>query len=150
MPQSFARALMHLVFSTKHREPFLKPEYQSPVHAYLAKVLDSMDCPSYRVGGVEDHVHLLFGLSRTRTMAAVAERVKTSSSKWIKEQFPELGSFHWQRGYGIFSVSQSDFESVATYVERQQERHAKSTFQDEYRRLLELHEVAYDERYIWD
>ncbi len=109
-----------------------------------------MDCPSLRVGGMEDHVHLFFGLSRTHSMAEVVEKVKTSSSKWIKTKGPAFSGFHWQAGYGAFSVSQSDAETVEAYVRNQAQHHRKMTFQEEYRRLLDRYHIVYDERYVWD
>jgi len=150
MPQSLSRVLVHLVFSTKNREPVLTPAIQSELHPYLAGTLDNIDCPSLQVGGVEDHVHLFFGLSRTRTMAEVVETVKTSSSKWIKTKGPEFNGFHWQSGYGVFSVSQSDADTVVAYIINQAQHHRKMTFQDEYRKLLERYKVTYDEKYVWD
>ena len=94
--------------------------------------------------------YLLFGLSRTRTIAEVVETVKTSSSKWIKTKDAKLADFHWQSGYGAFSVSQSDADTVVAYIRNQAQHHQKMTFQDEYRRLLERYQVAFDERYVWD
>jgi REP element-mobilizing transposase RayT len=123
---------------------------QSELHSYLAGILNNIHCPSLQVGGVEDHVHLFFGLSRTCTIAEVVETLKTSSSKWIKTKNSELVDFHWQAGYAAFSVSQSDAESVVTYVRNQAQHHQKMTFQDEYRRLLERYHVAFDEKYVWD
>jgi putative transposase len=150
MPQSLSRVLVHLVFSTKNREPLLSPALQHELHPYLAGTLDQIDCPSLQVGGVADHVHLLFGLSRTRTIASVAEAVKTSSSKWLKTKDARLSAFHWQTGYGSFSVSQSEADKVVAYIRNQEHHHRKMTFQDEYRRFLELHRVEFDERYVWD
>ncbi len=150
MPQSLSRVLVHLVFSTKNREPVLTPAIQSELHPYLAGTLDNIDCPSLQFGGVEDHVHLFFGLSRTRTMAEVVETVKTSSSKWIKTKGPEFNGFHWQSGYGVFSVSQSDADAVVAYIINQAQHHRKMTFQDEYRKLLERYKVTFDEKYVWD
>jgi putative transposase len=150
MPQSLSRILIHLVFSTKNRERVLTPAIQAELHRYLAGTLDNIDCPSLRVGGVEDHVHLFFGLSRTRTIADVVETVKTSSSKWIKTKGAQFRGFHWQLGYGAFSVSQSDADAVIAYIRNQEQHHQKMTFQDEYRRLLNRYGVAFDERYVWD
>ena len=150
MPQSLSRVLIHLVFSTKNREPLLTPAIQSELHPYLAGALDNMNCPSLRVGGVEDHVHLFFGLCRTLTIAQVVESVKTSSSKWIKSKGGGFAGFHWQSGYGAFSVSQSDADAVVAYVAEQERHHQKMTFQDEYRRLLERYRINYDEQYVWD
>ncbi|SRR5258708_3540898 len=150
MPQSLSRILVHLVFSTKNRERFLTTALQTELHPYLAGVLKGIDCPSLQVGGVEDHVHLFYGLSRTRTIADIVETVKTSSSKWIKTKGAALAGFHWQSGYGAFSVSQSDADAVAAYVVNQAKHHQKMSFQDEYRRLLERYKVQFDERYVWD
>lgn len=150
MPQSLSRILTHLVFSTKHRVACITPDIQRELHPYLAGVLDNIDCPALQVGGVEDHVHLFFGLSRTMSIAEVVEKVKTSSSKWLKTKSPALREFHWQQGYGAFSVSQSDADAVVTYVRDQSRHHQKMTFQDEYRKLLEKYHMSYDERYVWD
>ena len=98
MPQSLSRVLIHLVFSTKNREHVLTPAIQTELHPYLATVLDNFDCPSLQVGGVDDHVHLFFGLSRTRTISEVVEKVKTSSSKWIKTKGASFADFRWQSG----------------------------------------------------
>jgi putative transposase len=150
MPQSFSRVLVHLVFSTKNREPLIQLEIQEPLHNYMAGTLSNLGCGSVRIGGVEDHVHLLFGLSRTHTMAEVVENLKTSSSKWLKEKGPTLVGFHWQSGYGAFSVSQSDVETVTRYIENQREHHKRMTFKEEFIRLLERYQLTYDERYVWD
>lgn len=150
MPQSLSRILIHLVFSTKSRERVLTPAIQTELHPYLAGTLDNIECPSLRVGGVEDHVHLFFGLSRTRAIAQVVETVKTSSSKWIKTKGAAFADFHWQSGYGAFSVSQSDADTVGAYIRNQAQHHQRMTFQDEYRRLLERYQVVFDERYVWD
>lgn len=150
MPQSLARVLVHLVFSTKDRVPLLTPVISTELHPYLAVVLRDNDCPPLRVGGIQDHVHLLFGLSRTQSIAKVVEMLKTSSSKWIKSKGPEYAQFHWQAGYGAFSVSQSNAEAVVRYIDNQMEHHRRAGFQDEFRKMLDLHQVAYDERYVWD
>lgn len=150
MPQSLSRILIHLVFSTKNRDPILSLALQRELHPYLAATLDQIDCPSLRVGGVEDHVHLLFGLSRTKTIAEVVETVKITSSKWIKSKDARLAGFHWQSGYAAFSVSQSDADQLVAYITNQAEHHRKRTFQQEYRLLLEKYHVAFDERYVWD
>ena len=142
--------LTHIVFSTKNRNPVLHPDIRAELHPYLAGTLDNIDCPPLRIGGVADHVHLFFGLSRTRAIAGVVETVKTSSSKWIKGKGPEFSDFRWQSGYGAFSVSQSDADKVVAYVANQEQHHRKMTFQEEYRTLLERYRITYDENYVWD
>ena len=102
MPQSLSRVLVHLVFSTKNRERLLTPAIQRELHPYLATVLDNFECPSLQVDGIEDHVHLLFGLARTHTISEVLERVKTTSSEWVKTKGSCFANFHWQADYGVF------------------------------------------------
>jgi len=150
MPQSLSSVLVHLVFSTKDRVPQLKGPVALEIHPYLAGVLNNLACISIQTGGFVDHVHLFFGLPRTRTIAQVVETVKTSSSKWIKGKGIEYSDFHWQSGYGAFSVSQSGADAVVTYIRNQDEHHRKVSFQDEYRRFLKRYRVPYDERYVWD
>jgi putative transposase len=150
MPQSLSRVLVHLIFSTKHRVPALAPEVRPELHAYFVGILRGIDCPGLQTGGAEDHVHLLFGLSRMRSIAQAVETLKTSSSKWIKTKGASFADFHWQAGYGAFSVSPSDADSVVAYIRNQETHHEKVTFQEEYRRFLERYQVAYDERYVWD
>lgn len=150
MPQSLANLLIHVVFSTKNRETLLTGPVGAEIHPYLAGVLNNVNCPTIQVGGVSDHVHLFFRLARTITISEIVEKVKTSSSKWIKTQGAQYAGFHWQSGYGAFSVSQSDSDAVTTYIRNQPDHHRKTTFQEEYRKFLDRHQIAYDERYVWD
>ena len=151
MPQSLANALLHVVFSTKNRTPFLNtPELRGTMTGYLIGTLTNIDCPSLIVGVVEDHVHILCNLGRTISIAKLVEELKTSSSSRIKEEGAGVKDFYWQSGYGAFSVSQSNVEAVKTYITNQEEHHCKVTFQEEYRRFLERHGLAWDERYVWD
>lgn len=150
MPQSLARIHVHLVFSTKNRYPFLMDTIRSSLHAYVAAVLKSLGCPAIVINSVEDHIHILFNLSRTVTMSKVVEDVKKSSSKWIKTQDAGLPRFSWQAGYGAFSVSESQVDSVRVYITRQREHHAKVAFKEEFKSLLIASNVDYDERYVWD
>ena len=150
MPQSLSKLYVHLIFSTKHREPLLISSVRGRLHAYLATVLKNQDCPALKIGGTSDHVHILFRLSKNVALAEVVEEAKTSSSKWLKTQDRALQSFHWQNGYGGFSVSPAEVDSVAAYIEGQEEHHRVLSFQEEYRRFLHEYGVEYDERYVWD
>ena len=150
MPQSLSLVLLHVIFSTKERTPFLKSAIRPKLHAYLATVARNLDSECFLVGGVEDHVHLAIGLSRTVTVAKLAEQLKTSSSMWLKTQSPDLAHFAWQRGYGVFSVGPSDLPALKLYISSQQQHHHHHTFQDELRVLLTKYEIPFDERYLWD
>jgi REP element-mobilizing transposase RayT len=141
----------HLIFSTKDRYPFLSDAgLRKQTHAYIAGILRKHDCPTLLVGGVGDHVHALFALSKSQSIAEIVYEVKRSSSKWVKTQGSMLRKFHWQSGYGAFSVSQSHVEQVRRYIAGQERHHRKHTFEDEFREFLRRYEVEYDERYLWD
>ena len=151
MGHSFAQVYLHIVFSTKHREPLLKdPGLRQEAHAYLGGTCRNMDSPSLIVGGVEDHVHVLARLSRNHSIAELVRELKRESSKWLKDKDPDLSAFHWQIGYGAFAISPGHVEALRAYIAAQEEHHRRETFQDEFRRLLKKYNVAYDERYVWD
>ena len=112
MPQSLAKNLIHLIYSTKDRDPFLSPEIRSNLFKYKACILKEWKSPALVIGGVADHVHVLFCLSKNHSLVKVIEEVKKGSSKWMKTQGPEFRAFHWQAGYGAFSVGQSHVDAV--------------------------------------
>ncbi|MDB6059249.1 MAG: Transposase [Verrucomicrobiales bacterium] len=149
MPQSLARLHIHLIFSTKNRAPFIHDRVRDSLHRYMATVLQNFDCPPALINSVADHVHILFELGRTVTVANAVEEVKTTSSKWIKTQGKEFVGFAWQAGYGAFAVSES-VAVVCEYIANQQEHHRTKSFQEEYRSFLKRHNVPFDERYVWD
>ena len=151
MPQSLAKILLHVVFSTKERRPLLRDKiFRLEMHRYLGGILNGLECPPIIVGGVEDHVHLLCVLSRTCAPADMVKEVKRSSSLWIKSRAADFSDFAWQSGYGVFSIGYSQIEEVRRYIEQQEQHHQKLTFQDEFRRLLKRYEVTFDEAYVWD
>ena len=151
MPQSLSNLIVHIVFSTKHRKPFLREEgLRDEMHRQLGGTSKTLQCPPILVGGVEDHVHILARQARTISVADWAKELKRVTSLWIKEREPKLREFQWQAGYAAFSVSQSNSGKVVTYIEGQVEHHQRFDFQTEYRGLLERHGIEYDERYVWD
>jgi REP-associated tyrosine transposase len=150
MPQSLSKVILHVVFSTKSREPWLDREMRPRMCAYLSTICRDLGAELVRVGGVVDHVHIVTTLPRTISQAQMIERIKKTSSKWIKSLDPRYRGFFWQRGYGAFSVSSSQLAAVLEYVDAQQQHHRTRTFQEEYRDLLRRHGVDFDERYVWD
>ncbi len=148
MSQSLSRVLVHLVFSTKNREPFLAPDVRDRMFAYLGGILSAINCTPVLVGGVADHVHALFVLAKTLAVSRVVEEVKKESSKWAKQHIHP--AFYWQSGYAAFSVSPSNADAVREYIRTQEEHHRERSFQDEFRELLRRHGVEWDEAYVWD
>ena len=151
MAQSLAKILVHTVFSTQGRRPFLNDlPLREELHRYLGGILSRLDCQPIIVGGAEDHVHLLGSLSRTCEAATMVKELKRGSSVWLKTKRPELHDFAWQNGYGIFSIGYSQIESAQSYIAKQEEHHRQVSFQDEFRQLLQRYEIPFDERYVWD
>ena len=150
MSQSLSRLHIHLVFSTKGREPRLSNALRDEIHAYMAAVLNNTGCRVSAINSVEDHVHILFELGRTIALADAVKTVKTATSAWLKTKAAELEDFAWQSGYGAFSVSESNTDAVRQYIATQREHHTHASFQDEYRALLAKHGVPFDERFLWE
>ena len=150
MCRSLSKVILHIIFSTKNREPWLDSDVRPRMHAYLATICRDLGAELVHVGGGSDHVHIMTMLPRTLSQAQLIEQINKASSKWIKALDARYRGFFWQRGYGAFSVSPSQLEAVLQYIETQQEHHRTRTFQEEYRELLRGHGIDFDERYLWD
>jgi putative transposase len=150
MPQSLARVYLHLTYSTAARRAWLSPALRPELFAYKASILKVYESPAEIIGGFDDHVHILFALSRNHAIKAVVQALKVESSKWMKSHGAGCEGFQWQGGYAVFSVSVSNVEQVRRYIENQAAHHERQSFQDELRALLRKHGVEYDERYLWD
>jgi len=151
MAQSLACIYVHIVFSTKNRAPFLKnDDIRTQMHAYLSSVCKAYDSVSLITGGTEDHVHILCSVSKNFPISKIIGEIKRNSSKWIKKKGAEYSEFQWQNGYGAFSVSSSNLESVRRYIIDQKHHHKKYTFKEELIRLLKKHGVEFNEKYLWE
>jgi putative transposase len=150
MSQSLARVLVHIVFSTKGRAPWLNDAIRSDMCAYLATGLSDADHVVVRIGGVTDHVHVALFLARTESLAKLIATMKTSSSKWIKGKGSEFARFEWQKGYAAFSVGLCDKAALIRYIDTQTAHHQRRDFQAEMRAMFAKYEVPIDERYLWD
>lgn len=148
MSQSLSKVILHLIFSTKNRENYIKPELLPSLHAYMATLLRDMESNALRVGGTTNHIHIACTLPRTVTQSELLKKLKIESSKWLKGQ--GLTLFSWQRGYGSFSVAQSQLSVLVKYIDNQEVHHKQRTFQEEYLDFLKRYDVPYDERYVWD
>jgi REP element-mobilizing transposase RayT len=150
MPQSLSKVIIHIIFSTKDRAPWLDRDVRPRMHAYVATVRRDLNAEVLRVGGVADHLHIVTTLPRSLSQADMVETLKKTSSKWIKRLDSKYRQFYWQRGYGVFSVSPSQLDAVLEYVESQEEHHRTRSFQEEYRDFLRKHGVKFDEGYVWN
>jgi len=149
MANTYSSLHYHLVFSTKNRVAYLTPDIEQRVWAYIGGVARKHKLNALQVGGFDDHIHALVMAPPILSPSQIAQYLKGDSSKWIHETFPELRDFAWQEGYGAFTVSKSNLESVIGYIEKQREHHQQRTFQEEYLDFLQKHGIEYDERYVW-
>jgi putative transposase len=150
MGQSLVKNYIHIVFSTKYRQPLIKEIFEKDLFAYLGGICNKLECTPIIVGGYLDHVHILCLLSKKIALMKLLEEVKSHSSKWMKTKDDSLQNFYWQDGYGAFSVNANDIDKVINYIANQKQHHQKKIFQDEYRMILKKYNVEYDERYVWD
>ena len=147
MPQSLVQIYVHIVFSTHERRPFLQQDVDlKEALRILGGICNDMSCPVLRVGGVEDHVHILCRLGKQTDISELIMELKRCSSIAIKSK---VSDFYWQEGYGAFSVSPSHVDKLLDYIANQAEHHKKESFQDEFRRLLSHYGLKWDERYVW-
>ena len=150
MAQSLSNILIHIIFSTKKRQPLILPEITQELYSYMAGIARAHESYVHEIGGIEDHVHLLVSLPRTLPLSLLVEDVKKGSSKWIKTKGNLYSHFAWQNGYGAFSIGQSGYEGLRKYIQTQKNHHKSISFQDEYRAFLKKYRIVYDEKYVWD
>lgn len=145
MPSSLTSLHYHLVFSTRERRPLIRPEVQNRLWDYLGGTINGMGGKSLKIGGIEDHVHILAGIPPTTAVSNFLRELKKSSSTWMKDHSRH---FQWQVGYGAFTVSRSQIEVVAAYIEAQPEHHRSLDSREELRKILEAHGVEFDSRFF--
>lgn len=150
MAQSLVKNYLHIIFSTKNRQPLIDELIEKDMFSYLGGICKGFESYPLMIGGHRDHVHILCHLSKKIALIKFMQELKAQSSKWIKPMGERYENFYWQDGYGAFSVTPSEIESVKRYLENQHEHHRNRTFQEEYREFLRVNDVEYDERYLWD
>ena len=149
MSHTYTNILIHALFSTKDRQPWLTPEIRDEAFRYLGGTINELGGQSLLVNGPRDHVHMLYVQPRTLSIASTMEKVKSHSSGWVKGRWPDRRYFGWQTGYAAFSVSKSHQEQVKRYIGNQEEHHRKVSFQEEVLALLKKQGVEYDPRYVF-
>src|SRR5205809_377551 len=149
MANTFSQIYLHIVFSTKNRIDMINPDIEARVWAYLGGIARKHKMTALQIGGIDNHAHALIGAPPTIAPFQIAKYLKGDSSHWIHQEFSDLSGFAWQDGYGAFSVSRSLVPTVTEYIRRQREHHKKQSFEDEFIELLRLHEIDYDEKYLF-
>lgn len=149
MSQTLSQVLVHLVFSTKDRRPLIAPDITPDLYAYAGGICRSVDSPLIAMGGMPDHAHMLVVLGRSITISDLVREVKVGTSKWLKTCGKAYAAFHWQDGYGAFSIGESQREDLVQYIATQKEHHRTRTFKEELVAILERYRVEYDPEHIW-
>jgi REP element-mobilizing transposase RayT len=144
---TFTSLHFHIIFSTKHRKPWIKNTWIERLHEYIGGTIRALDGVPQSVGGIEDHIHLLVGLKATHRLCDFMRELKKSSSEWVHESIKEP-AFQWQEGYAAFTLGATSRDGVRRYIANQREHHRKKTFQEELIELLERAGVEYNPRYL--
>ncbi|MFG0265437.1 MAG: IS200/IS605 family transposase [Rhodopirellula sp. JB055] len=147
---TFTNLLFHIIYSTKYRKPTIRTEWQDDLYGYIGGIVRDQKGTLLKIGGVEDHVHLLAKLSPTIAVSDVLRKIKSNSSKWINERSDVTRKFEWQSGYAAFSVSESQMPAVAEYIANQAEHHRQKTFEEEFLAILRKHNIEFDMRYVFE
>lgn len=147
---TFTNLLFHIIYSTKYRKPTIRSEWHDDLYGYIGGIVRDQKGTLLKIGGVEDHVHLLVKLSPTIAISDVLRKIKSNSSKWINERPDVNRKFEWQSGYAAFSVSESQMPAVAKYIANQAEHHRKKTFEEEFLAILKKHNIEFDTRYVFE
>jgi REP element-mobilizing transposase RayT len=150
MANTYSSLFHHIVFSTKHRKPWITPDIEQRIWAYMGGVARTRGLTAIQIGGMEGHIHALTLSKPIHSPSEIAKWMKMETSKWIHQEFEDMRSFAWQDGFGVFSVSKSNVPAVIEYIKRQREHHTKESFESEYVRLMRLHGVDYDPKYLLD
>lgn len=150
MANTYTRMNVHAVFSVKGRGNFISEEWRGELHRYMAGILKETNNYSLAVGGYKDHVHIFFELNPSISVSDVLKNVKSKSSKWVNTKGFVAGKFKWQAGYGAFSYSRSQRDSVIRYIMKQEQHHGERTFKDEYLELLQKNDIKYDDVYLFE
>ena len=146
---TFSQSYYHIVFSTKNRENVLLTDEKEKLFKYIWGIVKNKKCYLYRINGIENHIHLLINLHPSICLSDLVKLIKSSTSKWIKEDgiFPDFAG--WQDGYGAFTVSHNDRDKVIQYIINQEEHHKKINFEHEFKTILDKLGIIYNEKYVF-
>ena len=150
MANTYYQIYVQVVFAVKYRDAIISEEWRSKLLGVIGNLINETGCKTIIVNGVEDHVHCLLGLKPTISISDLMKVVKAKSSKFVNDNQLSKSKFNWQEGYGAFSYSRSQIDSVYKYIENQKEHHKRETFNDEYLNFLNKFNFPYEEKYIFE
>jgi len=146
---TYSQLYIHIVFAVKYRLALIEDSWAERLRMYITSIVQNQGHKLIAINNVPDHLHLLIGLNPNQSISEIVRFIKSDSSEWINKQKLTKGGCHWQEGYGAFSNSRSQIDRVINYIANQQEHHQKTTFLDEYRKMLNDFNIEFDEQYIF-
>lgn len=149
MANTYSQLYNHFVFAVRNRDNLILSTWKEELYKYMTGIITNRGCKVICIGGVEDHIHILIGMSTDISPAALMAEVKRSSTQWINSKHFIKCHFSWQEGFGVFSYARSAISNVAKYIENQEKHHKKKTFKEEYLKILQDFDIDYDERYVF-
>jgi len=150
MANTYTQIHIQAVFTVQNRESLISKTWKDELYKYITGIIQNNQHKLLAINGMPDHIHVLIGLRPTQSVSDVLQDIKSNSSKWINEKKLVKGKFSWQEGFGAFSYSKSELDRVINYIDNQPMHHKKKTFIEEYLQLLQIHEINFDERYIFE
>jgi putative transposase len=136
MSSSWTQNYYHIVYGTKLRTPWIAPEIETRIHAFVGGIAKDLKCTPIAINGMAEHIHVLVRFPSDLALSVLVRDLKSRSTNWIRPTFPGLGDFSWQEGYGGFTVSKPNVEAVAEYIRDQKIRHRARTFEEEYLQMF--------------
>jgi len=149
MANTYTQIHIHAVFAVQNRMSLLSKTWEQRLYQYIAGIIQNQNHKLIAINGMPDHIHVLFGMRPTQSLAELMQDIKGDSSRWINENKLVTGKFSWQEGYGAFSYSKSQLSAVTRYIENQEQHHKKLSFIDEYSKILTDLSIPFDEQYIF-
>ena len=150
MANTYSQVSVHCVFAVKGRENIITKDFRDRLHSYMSAILKNDNAYPLAVGGWLDHVHVFFELPMTQTVSDLMRMLKATSSKWINDNSLVKGKFSWQEGYGAFSYSRSQRDTVIQYIINQETHHSTTSFRQEYLALLKKFEIPFEDKYVFE
>jgi len=150
MANTFTQIYIQIVFAVQGRHCFIAEKFRDETEKYMCGVINNNKSKPIAIYCNPDHVHILIGLHPSKSISDMTRDIKANSSKWINEKKWLPGQFKWQEGFGAFSYSKTQIDAVAKYILNQPQHHHKSSFKDEYLKMLNERDMAYDEQYLFE
>lgn len=149
MPNTYTQLHIHAVFAVKYRAALIRHCFREDLHKYITGIVQHNGHKLLAINSTADHLHLFYGLNPNQSVSELMRLVKSDSSEWVNKHHRTPCKFHWQEGYGAFSVSRSQVNAVVSYILHQEEHHKKRSFREEYLQMLRDYDVEHDLRYVF-